>query len=149
MDKLLYVILIALGGASAAVQSPINSALGKRIGVLEGGLWSFCTGALFLILLVTVFGKGHLTEIPSVPKWQLLGGILGVIAVTAMIVSAPQLGIGLATVCLLFGQIIVAIVIDTFGLFGVETVPLDYNRIIGVALMFAGIFFVYRSKFGV
>lgn len=149
MGKFVYIILIALGGASAALQSPINSALGKRIGVLEGGLWSFCTGALFLILLVTIFGKGHLTEVTSVPKWQLLGGILGVIAVTAMIVSAPQLGIGLATVCLLFGQILVAIVIDSLGLFGVEAVPLDYNRIIGVLLMFVGIFFVYRSKFGV
>lgn len=149
MGKFVYIILIALGGASAALQSPINSALGKRIGVLEGGLWSFCTGALFLILLVTIFGKGHLTEVTSVPKWQLLGGILGVIAVTAMIVSAPQLGIGLATVCLLFGQILVAIVIDSLGLFGVEVVPLDYNRIIGVLLMFVGIFFVYRSKFGV
>lgn len=149
MGKFVYIILIALGGASAALQSPINSALGKRIGVLEGGLLSFCTGALFLILLVTIFGKGHLTEVTSVPKWQLLGGILGVIAVTAMIVSAPQLGIGLATVCLLFGQILVAIVIDSLGLFGVEAVPLDYNRIIGVLFMFVGIFFVYRSKFGV
>lgn len=149
MDKLLYIVLIVLGGASAAVQSPINSVLGKRIGILECGLWSFCTGALLLILLVTFFGKGHLSEVTAVPKWQLIGGVLGVIAVTAMIISAPQLGIGLATVCLLFGQIVVAILIDTFGLFGVEVVPLDYNRIIGVALMVVGIFFVYRSKFGV
>ncbi|MBQ2763556.1 MAG: DMT family transporter, partial [Firmicutes bacterium] len=72
-----------------------------------------------------------------------------VIAVTAMIVCAPQLGVGLATVCLLFGQIVLVIVIDSLGLFGVEKVPLDYNRIIGVLLVLAGVFFVYRSKFGV
>ena len=149
MDKLFYILFVVMGGVAAAVQAPINSGLGKRIGVFECGLWSFTTGALFLLIIVLLFGKGNITAIASVPKWQLLGGILGVIAVTAMIVCAPQLGVGLATVCLLFGQIVLVIVIDSLGLFGVEKVPLDYNRIIGVLLVLAGVFFVYRSKFGV
>ena len=149
MDKFFYILLVVIGGAAAAVQSPINSGLGRRIGVFEGGLWSFLTGTLLLLLLVAVFGKGHFSAVTSVPKWQLLGGILGVIAVVSMIVSAPQLGVGLATVCILFGQITVAILIDALGLFGMEPIPLDYNRIIGVILMLCGVFFVYRSRFGV
>lgn len=149
MDKLIYILFVVLGGAAAAVQSPINSGLGKRIGVLEGGLWSFLTGALLLLIIVLLLGKGQFSAVTSAPKWQLLGGALGVIAVTSMIVAAPQLGIGLATVCILFGQITVAMIIDSLGLFGTERVPLDYNRIIGILLMLAGIFFVYRSKFGV
>ena len=138
MSRIIYILFIVLGGASAAVQSPVNSGLGKRIGVFEGGLWSFATGTLLLLFLVLLFGKGDFSALPSVPKWQLLGGALGVVAVLAMIVCAPQLGVGLATVCLLY----------TFGLFGVTQVPLDYNRIIGMILMLAGVFFVYRSKFG-
>lgn len=149
MNKLFYILFVVLGGAAAAVQAPINSGLGKRIGVFETGLWSFTTGALLLLIIVLLFGKGNITAIASVPKWQLLGGVLGVIAVTAMIVCAPPLGVGLATVCLLFGQIVLVIVIDTLGLFGVEKVPLDYNRILGVIFMLLGVFFVYRSKFGV
>lgn len=149
MNKLVYILFVVLGGAAAAIQSPINSGLGKRIGVLEGGLWSFLTGALLLLVVTLIFGKGHFSAVTAVPKWQLLGGVLGVIAVTSMIVSAPQLGVGLATVCILFGQITIAIVIDSLGLFGAERVPLDYNRMIGILLMFVGIFFVYRSKFGV
>ncbi|MBR5329599.1 MAG: DMT family transporter [Firmicutes bacterium] len=149
MDKLIYILFVVLGGAAAALQAPINSGLGKRIGVFEGGLWSFTTGALFLLLIVLLFGKGNFAAITSVPKWQLFGGVLGVIAVTAMIVCAPQLGVGLATVCLLFGQIVLVIVIDSLGLFGVQKVPLDYNRILGVIFMLLGVFFVYRSKFGV
>ena len=149
MDKLIYILFVVLGGAAAAVQAPINSGLGKRIGVFETGLWSFVTGAALLLIVMLIFGKGQFSAVVTVPKWQLLGGVLGVIAVTSMIVAAPQLGVGLATVCILFGQITIAIVIDSFGLFGAEKVPLDYNRLIGIALMFAGIFFVYRSKFGV
>ncbi len=148
MSRIIYILFIVLGGASAAVQSPVNSGLGKRIGVFEGGFWSFATGTLLLLFLVLLFGKGDFSALPSVPKWQLLGGALGVVAVLAMIVCAPQLGVGLATVCLLFGQITIAILIDSFGLFGVTQVPLDYNRIIGMILMLAGVFFVYRSKFG-
>lgn len=149
MDKLIYILFVVLGGAAAAFQAPINSGLGKRIGVFETGLWSFMTGAILLFIVMLIFGKGQFSAVTTVPKWQLLGGVLGVIAVTSMIVSAPQLGVGLATVCILFGQITIAIVIDSLGLLGAEKVPLDYNRIIGIVLMLAGIFFVYRSKFGV
>ena len=149
MSRLFYIMYIVLGGAALAVQSPVNSGLGRRLGVLEGGLWSFATGALLMLLLVLLFGKGNFFAFTEVPKWQLLGGILGVIGVTAMIVTAPQLGVGLATVCLLFGQITVAIIIDSCGLFGIEQVPFDWNRMIGLLLMLAGVFFVYRSKFGV
>lgn len=149
MDKLIYILFVALGGSALATQAPINSALGRRIGVFEGGLWSFLTGTLLLLVLVLIFGKGHFSAVTAVPRWQLFGGVLGVVGVTSMMVSAPQLGVGLATVCLLFGQIAIAILIDTLGLFGAEPVPLDYNRVIGVLLMLAGVFFVYRSKFGV
>jgi transporter family-2 protein len=149
MSKLIYLFFVIFGGAAAAVQSPINAALGKRVGVFESGLWSFATGTMILVALVLLFSKGHLTEIASVPKWQLFGGIFGVIAVISMIVAAPQLGIGLAVVGILFGQVTVGILIDTFGWFGAERIALDYNRIIGVVLMLIGVFFVYRSKIGV
>lgn len=149
MSKLIYLLLMVAGGAAAAVQSPVNSVLGKRIGVFETGLWSFATGTMLLIVLVLLLGKGQLTEIVSAPKWQLIGGALGVVAVISMIVAAPQIGVGLAIVGIVFGQITVGILIDTFGWFGVSAVPLDYNRIIGVLLMLIGVFFVYRSKLGV
>ena len=149
MDKLIYILFVFIGGAASAVQAPINAGLGKRIGVLETGLWSFSTGMALLLILTLFLGKGQFGAVLTAPKWQLLGGILGVIAVCSMIVAAPQLGIGLAMVCIIFGQVLIAIVIDSLGLFGTETVPLDYNRIIGVLLMFVGIIFVYRSKMGV
>ena len=149
MDKLFYIIFVIFGGAAAAVQAPINAGLGKRIGVLETGLWSFSSGMVLLLVLTLLLGKGQFAAVLTAPKWQLLGGVLGVIAVCSMIVSAPPLGVGLAMVCILFGQITIAIVIDSLGLFGAEVVPLDYNRIIGILLMFVGIIFVYRSKLGV
>lgn len=149
MDKLLYVFLIIFGGACSGIQAPVNSALGKRIGVFEGSLWSFATGTLFLILIVFLFGRGHISLVTEVPKWQLIGGVLGVACVVSMIVCAPQLGVGLAVVCMILGQITLALIIDTFGLFGVEQIPMDWNRILGILLIVAGVFFVYRSKFGV
>lgn len=149
MSKLIYLLFVVMGGAAAAVQSPVNALLGKRAGVFEAGLWSFFTGTMLLVVLFLVFGKGQLSGIAAAPKWQLIGGMLGVVAVLSMIVAAPQLGVGLAIVGILFGQVFVGMLIDTFGWFGVDTVPLDYNRIIGIALMLLGVFFVYRSKLGV
>ncbi len=70
MSKLIYLLFVVIGGTAAAVQIPINSVLGKRVGVFESGLWSFATGTMLLIVLVLVFGKGQFTEIVSVPKWQ-------------------------------------------------------------------------------
>lgn len=72
----IYVLLAIIGGISLGVQAGINGVLGKRIGVIEGSFVSFFIGTIILLLLVIFMGKGDLLKVTTLPKWQLLGGLL-------------------------------------------------------------------------
>ena len=65
--------------------------------------------------------------------------LVGVAGVAYVI---PKLGVALGTFTLVFGQLIVAMLIDTFGLLGYEKVPFTPIRVVGVLLMVAGIYFI-------
>lgn len=146
MDKLLCLFLVVLGGAAAAVQSPVNAGLGKRIGTLEAGFVSFLGGVLLLTILVVLFGKGNLGEVVHVPKWQLIGGFLGVIAVLVVIVATPKLGVGVTVAGILMGQVAMGMVIDHFGLFRASVVPASPSRVIGLIFIAIGVLLVFKTK---
>ncbi|MEE0775469.1 MAG: DMT family transporter [Bacillota bacterium] len=146
MDKLFYLLLVLVGGVASAIQSPINAALGKRIGVFEGGLVSFIVGTIVMAALVLIFGKGDLLSALHGAKWQLLGGVFGVIMVMMIIIATPKLGVSLVLAGVVLGQLAASMVIDHFGLFQTQVVPINMYRIIGILLIIAGVFFVYKSK---
>ncbi|MEG2657930.1 MAG: DMT family transporter [Clostridiales bacterium] len=148
MDKVFCLIFVIMGGIALAIQSPVNAGLGKRVGSLAGGLLSFIGGVLVLLVLVLVFGKGNLMAFTQVPKWQLIGGFLGVIAVMSVIVATPHLGVGVVLVVILLGQVVMGVVIDHFGLFRSPVVPLSPLRIGGVIFIIIGVVMVFKSKIG-
>ncbi|MDR7236528.1 uncharacterized membrane protein YdcZ (DUF606 family) [Neobacillus drentensis] len=78
MYMFIYLILAIIAGTLIRTQAGINGVLGKRIGVIEGSFVSFFIGTIILLLLAIFLGKGDLLIVTSVPKWQLLGGALGV-----------------------------------------------------------------------
>jgi transporter family-2 protein len=51
VDKSLAVALTAVVGGVIALQAPINSTLGKRIGTLPAASVSFLVGTVLLVLL--------------------------------------------------------------------------------------------------
>ncbi|MDO4541442.1 MAG: DMT family transporter, partial [Bacillota bacterium] len=146
MEKIFCLLFAIVGGIAAAVQSPVNSGLGKRIGTMEAGFVSFLVGTIVLAVLVFVFGKGSLSGIIHAPKWQLIGGVLGVVAVLSVIVATPKLGVGITLVAIILGQVAMGLVIDHFGLLQTPPVPLSPSRIIGVLLIAAGVVLVFKSK---
>ena len=148
METMLYLGLAIAAGICTALQTSINTALSRTIGSLEGSLVSFTTGTLLLILLVLLFGKGQLSLITTVPKWQLIGGLLGAFLVFTTIVSTPKLGVGLVITGIMLGQLVMSMIIDKYGLLQTSAVPLSPWRILGVALITVGIFCIYRGKLG-
>ncbi|MBC8845088.1 DMT family transporter, partial [Escherichia coli] len=64
------------------------------------------------------------------------GGTLGVIFLTANILLLPRLGSALLVMITVCGQMIMAIIIDNFGLFQVPMHEINIERLLGVILMF-------------
>ncbi|MED4971100.1 DMT family transporter [Parageobacillus toebii] len=144
--KFLYILLALLGGMMAGIQAPINGSLGKKIGSVEGAFTSFFIGTLFLTFFVLFFGKGQIAHLFQVPKWNLLGGLLGAFFVTIVILCVPNVGVALTIFAAIVGQMVISIIIDHFGLFGVEKIPMNASRLLGLGLMLAALFFIYRGS---
>lgn len=156
-NKSSYVILYLLLGLFAGMLSPIQTSINSELrsdvqSPLVASLISFSIGTIALILLVSmmehrrlfntnILGKGK-RVITRSPWWLWIGGILGVIFVTSNIFLLPMIGAALTVVLALCGQMVIALIIDHFGWFGVPKHQINIQRIFGVILMVAGIFLI-------
>jgi len=138
--NLLFPLLALLGGAAVAIQSQINGGLGKKVGVLEASLISFGVGTIALLFIVLFWGKGNLLSVTDVPKWQLIGGLLGAFFVIVTVLVVPKIGVAPALIGIVAGQIIIGAIVDHFGLFGGQRIPINIQKVAAIALLFASLY---------
>ncbi len=135
-----------VAGLAGAIQVAVNAALGKRIGVLEATTFNVLVTVLLMGAIVMVAGRGvagvgsGLRE----PPWLWVGGFMGAIFVTAITYSPPHIGAVATIAILIAGQLLMATLIDAFGLFGLERIPFTVARAVGLVLLTAGAVLVLK-----
>jgi bacterial/archaeal transporter family-2 protein len=146
MDKNVAVALTAFVGGLIALQAPINSTLGKRIGTLPAASVSFAIGTVVLVVLALIFGGGFgkTGEARHLSWVYLTGGVLGAAYVTSVLVTVRTLGAGGVVAATIAGQLTAAVIVDQLGILGVEKQVITAPRIAGVLLLAAGTFLVVR-----
>lgn len=144
MSGILSFIVAGIAGAAMALQGTFNTAAGKVIGVAENTLLVHLVGAVTIgIVLLLGFGKGDWSKIGEIPFYGYLGGVLSAVIIFGVIFSMSALGVGNATAAIILLQIVTALIVDTFGLFGAEKIPFSWWRIAGVVLLCLGTKFVF------
>jgi transporter family-2 protein len=145
MVKLIFPLLALIGGMALAVQSQINGGLGKKVGVIEGSFISFFVGTLALLFILLFFSSGDISAISTVPKWQLIGGLLGALFVIVQVIAVPKIGVSPALMAVIVGQILLGAMIDHFGLFGGNRFPIDSKKMIAILLLLFSLFLYYKK----
>jgi transporter family-2 protein len=129
------------------MQVAVMGRFGERIGSLEAfAVAALLTAVLAVAALViarrSVTGLGEAAE---TPPWMWLGGLFGAFVVLTITVTAPRIGVAAVVALLIAGQLAMGALIDRFGWFGVEKVPLGATRLAGIALLAAGTALVLRK----
>ena len=147
MDKWVAVPITAIAGSLVAMQAPINSNLGKSIGTFAAATVSFAIGTTILCLIcVTVGGGfGDVGQLRHLQWYYLTGGALGAAYVTTVLVSVRSLGAGGVTAATIAGQLTMSVVLDQAGVLGLPKHAISLPRVIGVALLAAGVFLIVRD----
>lgn len=147
MDRGLALLLTAVAGGLVALQAPINSALGRSVGTFQAAFVSFTIGTLLLAVIATLFkgGLGQVGEARHLSWYYLTGGLLGAAYVTTILVTVRTLGAGGAVAATIAGQLTMSVVIDHYGLLGVNRDPVDALKLAGVALLAVGTYLVVRD----
>jgi bacterial/archaeal transporter family-2 protein len=146
MDKSVAVGLTAVVGGMIALQAPINSTLGKRIGSLPAASVSFLIGTVVLVLLALVFGGGFgkVGDARHLSWVYLTGGVLGAAYVTTVLITVRSLGAGGVVAATIAGQLTVAVIVDQLGILNVAQHTITAPRVAGILLLAAGTFMVVK-----
>jgi transporter family-2 protein len=146
-SKALAVMATAFAGGLVAMQAPINSGLGKAIGSLPAASFSFAIGLVALVGITFVSGEGfgQLGEVGGLSWYYLIGGLLGAVYVTTVLISVRTLGAGGVTAATIAGQLSMSVVLDQLGILGLAQRQLTPGRVIGVALLAIGVYLVVES----
>ena len=147
MTRELAVMLTAATGGLIALQAPINGNLGRAIGTWQAAFLSFALGTLALAIIAALAkgGLGQISGARDVSWIYLTGGVLGAFYITSVIVTVGTLGAGGVVAATIAGQLAISVVVDQFGLLGVERQPITAAKVAGVALLAAGTYLVVRE----
>jgi uncharacterized membrane protein YdcZ (DUF606 family) len=144
-NMILIGVLAALAtGAAIGAQATLGSRIGAVIGpVRTGMLMNVVGGGLALLLfLASLLIPGQEGGAVSRNVFQMLlaAGLLGVFIVMGVSFSLQSTGVtaGLATI--LLGQMALGIFVDASGWGGVEPIPLNLPRLVGLAVMALAIY---------
>ena len=133
-----------LSGALMSVQGVFNTKLTESTSLWVANAFVQFTAFLLCIAAWLVTDRSSMRSLFNVePKYFLLGGVMGAFITLTVIKSMDSLGPAKAVMLIVIAQLIVAYLIDLFGLFGVEKQPFVWRKAIGALVAIAG-FIVFK-----
>lgn len=139
MSKILALTVAVLIGAITSIQAAMNTELGEYVGGVTSTLISFIAGTLTITIVYIVLAEKGLREITKVPPYLLFGGVLGAIFVFGIIKVIPVIGVSSGMAGVIAGQLILAMLIDHFGLFGSQVYNIGFQRIFAAILLLVSV----------
>ena len=133
-------LIAIISGALMSVQGVFNTQVTKA-----SGIWAAAAFVQFSALLVclgawAMFERDSLMRVFSVePKYMLLGGAIGAFITYTVVQSMSSLGPAKAAMLIVISQLIVAYLIEVFGMFGVEKTGFSWRKILGMGIAIIGI----------
>ena len=133
------IIFSVIAGAAMSFQGVINTRLSEKIGLFESNM--FIQGTAFALSLLAVwwFGSGNFRGLLEVNKIYWLGGVLGLIITITVMLGIRDLSPTVAISTILISQLLIAALIDAFGILGTEKVVFQWTKFVGIALMIGGV----------
>ena len=144
VNLILTVLIGVLGGIAVGLQGPIVSQMSQRVGTVAGSFVVHVSGAFLSGLLLLALGGENIRNWRSLSWYMFLSGSFGVILYLTLNHTMPRLGATTALALIIIGQLVMGIVIDQFGLFGVSIRPMDLARLVGAGLLIAGGYLIVR-----
>jgi bacterial/archaeal transporter family-2 protein len=145
--KWLLMPLVLLAGAGLVVQVGFNAALRSVFGsATMAVLTNFLVGSLALLAFVFVSRASwpSSAQIAAAPVWAWLGGLLGVFYVATATIAGPRIGALLLLALSVAGQMVASLLIDHNGWLGFPQEPISATKLLGAALLFAGVLLIAR-----
>jgi bacterial/archaeal transporter family-2 protein len=133
-------VVVFIAGLSGAIQVAVMGELGDRVGVVSALAFAAIVTVLgaFVVLAIAERSLSGVRGAFREPAWLWTGGLMGVLIVFAITLGGPRIGTAATVGLVIAGNLVMAALIDRFGLFGQDEIPLSWPRLLGIALLAAG-----------
>jgi transporter family-2 protein len=136
----LAVALSLVAGVAGTVQIAVMGRLGDRIGVVPAFAFAAAVAAAIgvVCLLAARQSLAGFADAVDQPRWMWLGGLMGAFVVLTITFAGPRIGTTATVAVFLVGQFAAAALVDRYGLFGLDRIPVSAARIAGLVLLGVG-----------
>ena len=134
------IIIAIVLGALMSIQGVFNTEVTKQSRIWVATGFVELTAFLTCIVAWCMTGRdsvGALFQVEN--KYTLLGGVIGAFIMFRVIQSMGSLGPAKSVMIIVVSQLLVAYLIELFGIFGVERAAFEWKKVIGMGLAIAGI----------
>lgn len=136
-----------LTGIIIAVMVAINGGLTEQYGVFLAAVIIHIVGTIFALLLIRGMKKKVVLS-RNWPVWLYSGGLIGVLTTVFNNFAFGKISLTGIVALGLFGQTAASLLIDRFGLFGMEKCPFRKSSLIGLSFSAAGIIIMLNHLAG-
>lgn len=139
-------ILAMISGALMSIQGVFNTEVTKQSGIWTAAGFVQLTAFLYCAVAWLINGreKGISELWQTEPKYMLLGGIMGALITYTVIRSMDNLGPAMAVMIIVITQLLVAYLIEVFGLFGAEKAGFEWKKLLGMVVAITGVWIFKR-----
>lgn len=135
------IIISIISGALMSVQGVFNTQVTKK-----AGFWvcaAFVQITAFAVCVIMWFVNGRQGSVPMLfsvdKKYMLTGGIIGAFITYTVVKGIDYLGTAKSAMFIITSQLIVAYLIELFGLFGMDKADFSLKKLAGVVIICVGI----------
>jgi transporter family-2 protein len=146
MSRTVAIICTLGAGVLAAIQPAVNASFARHVGDLGAAFLALmCAGLMIGVLLVAFGDPSRLSGITSARPEHLIGPIAGAAIVSVSLVAVRTVGVAAVIALLVSAQVVVSVIADRYGWFGVHHIGIGAGRVVGVVLVIAGTLLVTRT----
>ena len=146
--SLLFWVAAVVAGISNPLQSASNAELLKRMEAPVVAAFSvYLVGACCLLLTIPYYGfpaRSAVSKLDGAPWWLVIGGVCNALFLMVALTVTKQLGSATFTTLLVISAVVTSVVLDHFGLLGLEVRQVTTLRALGCLLAIAGVVLIAR-----
>jgi len=131
--------LSAFTGALIAVMILFNGILANAFGNYSSSIIVHMVGLATISLVLLISRAKTRVQTERIPLYLYSAGVIGFFTVVFTNIGFTELGVS-ATIALgLLGQTLVSVIVDHFGLFGMQVIRFERKKMIGLAAILLGV----------